>query len=119
MKYLDKFSYRYYSFSQIPGYSGVSVFSKIKPISYTFSLNNEAVDKESRFICLEFEKFYLVSVYVPCVGEGLKRIDFRDKQWDDSLRNYCIELRKKKPVIIAGDMNVAHKDIDAYYVVVK
>lgn len=93
------------------GYSGTAVFSKQKPISEKYQIGISEHDQEGRVNVLEFEHFYLVNVYVPNAGSGLKRLDYR-KQWDKDFLNFNNELRKKKPVLIGGDFNVAHHEID-------
>ena len=112
--FMKQYYYRYYSFSQIGGYAGVAVYSKLKPLSYSFRMDKEILDNESRFIMLEFNSFFLVSVYVPTSGENLKRMDYRAEQWDPHFREYVTKLRQTKPVLIVGDMNVAHQDIDIH-----
>ena len=102
----------FYSCSKLrKGYSGVAVFSKIEPISVHYGLKNEKYDEEGRIITLEFDKFFYVASYVPNAGEGLKRLDFR-LQYEKELLEYFEELEKRKPIIYAGDLNVAHKEID-------
>ena len=102
----------FYSCSKLrKGYSGVAVFSKIEPISVHYGLKNEKYDEEGRIITLEFDKFFYVASYVPNAGEGLKRLDFR-LQYEKDLLEYFDELEKRKPIIYAGDLNVAHKEID-------
>ena len=102
----------FYSCSKLrKGYSGVAVFSKIEPISVHYGLKNEKYDEEGRIITLEFDKFFYVASYVPNAGEGLKRLDFR-LQYEKDLLEYFEELEKRKPIIYAGDLNVAHKEID-------
>ena len=93
------------------GYSGTAVFTKKKPINVMYGLPQEEHNQEGRAITLEFESFFLVNVYVPNAQEGLKRLDYRMK-WEDDLRAYLKGLDQKKPVILCGDMNVAHKEID-------
>ena len=93
------------------GYSGTAILSKTEPLSVVFDMNIEEHDQEGRVICAEYEKFYLVTVYSPNAGDGLKRIDYRE-QWDADFRKYIEDLNSRKPVIIAGDMNVAHQAID-------
>lgn len=112
--FMEIYPYRYFNFSQIAGYSGVAVYSKIKPLNYTFNIGEPDIDKESRFIKLEFKTFHFISVYVPTSGEGLKRLDYRIDTWDAHFRSYCSRLRKSKPVVIAGDLNVAHTPIDIH-----
>lgn len=94
------------------GYSGTAIFAKYKPLSVTYNgMNIEEHSHEGRMITLEYENFYLINVYVPNSQDGLKRIDYR-MRWEDDLRKYLIELDKKKPIILCGDMNVAHNEID-------
>jgi exodeoxyribonuclease-3 len=93
------------------GYSGTSILTKEEPIGVTYDMNLEEHDQEGRVITAEFDKFYLITVYTPNSGEGLKRLDYREK-WDADFRDYVVNLNKKKPVIISGDLNVAHKEID-------
>ena len=93
------------------GYSGTAIFTRIEPISSTLGINIEEHDKEGRVITLEFENFYLVNVYVPNSKRDLKRLEYRMK-WEDDFRNYLKNLDVVKPVIICGDLNVAHKEID-------
>jgi exodeoxyribonuclease III len=93
------------------GYSGVAIISKVKPISVTRDIGIEEHDTEGRVICAEFEDFYMVNVYVPNSGEGMKRLDYRHT-WDVAFADYLAGLRKNKNVIVTGDFNVAHKPID-------
>ena len=93
------------------GYSGVSIFSKVAPISITSGINIEEHDNEGRVLCAEFEDFYMVNVYVPNSGSGLKRIEYR-ATWDAAFADYLSKLRKTKPVVLTGDLNVAHQPID-------
>ncbi|MDB5120319.1 MAG: xth [Sphingobacteriales bacterium] len=93
------------------GYSGTAILTKIEPISVTFDMAIEEHDQEGRVITAEFEKFFLVTVYTPNSGEGLKRLDYREN-WDTEFRNYILSLKARKPVIVTGDLNVAHKAID-------
>lgn len=93
------------------GYAGTAVFSLSEPISVTYGMGEEDNDDEGRVITLEFDKLYVVNVYVPNSGEELKRLDYR-MQWDVRFRNYLLSLDAKKPVVACGDFNVAHKEID-------
>lgn len=93
------------------GYSGTAIFTKIKPISASYNIGKEEHNYEGRVITLEFEKYYLVNVYTPNSQEKLARIDYRMK-WEEDFLEYIIKLDKNKPVIICGDLNVAHKEID-------
>jgi exodeoxyribonuclease III len=93
----------------IKGYAGTIIFSKIKPIRVTYDIGVHKHDKEGRTITLEFNKFFLVGVYVPNSGATLKWHDYRINEWDLDFRAYLKELeRRGKPVIVCGDMNVAH-----------
>jgi exodeoxyribonuclease-3 len=94
-----------------PGYSGTAVISKIMPLNVTKGINIEEHDTEGRVLCLEFEAFFLVNVYVPNSGSELKRLDYR-QMWDRAFFGYLKTLEKRKPVIVCGDLNVAHKPID-------
>ena len=94
-----------------PGYSGTAVISKIKPLNATKGINIEEHDSEGRVLCLEYETFFLVNVYVPNSGSELKRLDYR-QNWDKAFFDYLKELERIKPVIVCGDLNVAHKAID-------
>lgn len=93
------------------GYSGTAIFTKIKPISVSYNIGKEEHNYEGRVITLEYEKYFLVNVYTPNSQEKLARIDYRMK-WEEDFLEYIINLDKKKPVIICGDLNVAHKEID-------
>jgi len=102
----------YWSVSKLrKGYSGVAILSKVKPLSVHYGLANEKYDDEGRVITLEFPSFYLIGAYVPNSGEGLKRLDFR-MSFEDDLLAYMKELDSKKPVVLTGDLNVAHEEID-------
>lgn len=102
----------YYTSSKIKkGYSGVAIYSKIKPISVHYGLKDNKYDDEGRIITLEYENFYYVACYVPNSGEELKRLNFR-MEFEDDMIDYLKELDAKKPVIYAGDLNVAHEEID-------
>ena len=104
--------YHIYSNSaERPGYSGTAVISKIRPLNVTKGINAAKHDTEGRVICLEFETFFLISVYVPNSGSELKRLGYR-QDWDKAFFDYMKNLEKLKPVIICGDFNVAHKEID-------
>jgi len=107
---LKKYPNHYWNSAEKKGYSGVAVFSKIEPISMTEKIGHE-FDGEGRVLALEFEEFYLVNVYTPNSGRGLVRLELR-KKWDSSFLKFLKNLEKKKPVIVCGDLNVAHKEID-------
>ena len=101
----------YWNYAEKKGYSGTAIFTKIKPILVTKGIGIEEHDKEGRVITLEFEDYYLVTVYTPNSQAELKRLDYRMK-WEIDFKAYIKELEKKKPVVICGDLNVAHKEID-------
>ena len=103
--------YDYWNYAEKKGYSGTAVFTKDKPLSVKYGLGIEEHDKEGRVITLEYEEFYLVNVYTPNSQRELARLDYR-MIWEDDFRNYLKELDKIKPVILCGDLNVAHKEID-------
>lgn len=101
----------YWNYAEKKGYSGTAIFTRHQPLSVSYGLDIEHHDKEGRVITLEMDNFYLVTVYTPNSQDGLKRLDYR-MTWEDDFRNYLLELDKKKPVIVCGDLNVAHKEID-------
>ncbi|MBQ7076636.1 MAG: exodeoxyribonuclease III, partial [Lachnospiraceae bacterium] len=102
---------QYWNYAEKKGYSGVAVFSKIKPLNVTYGLGIEEHDKEGRVITCEYERFFLVSVYVPNSKQELERLSYR-MEWEDAFLSYVDGLRKKKPVVFCGDLNVAHEEID-------
>ncbi|WP_104721278.1 exodeoxyribonuclease III [Helicobacter mesocricetorum] len=93
------------------GYSGVAIFSKIKPLSVTYDMGIEHHDKEGRIITAEFQNFYLVNVYTPNSKRELERLEYR-MQWEDDFRAFLKKLEESKPAIVCGDLNVAHQEID-------
>ena len=101
----------YWNYAEKKGYSGTAIFSKVKPLSVTYGLGIEEHDHEGRVITLELESYYLITVYTPNSQEELRRLDYRMK-WDDDFRAYLKKLEEKKPVIVCGYLNVAHKEID-------
>ncbi|WP_337799424.1 exodeoxyribonuclease III [Phascolarctobacterium succinatutens] len=101
----------YWNSAERKGYSGTAVFTKVKPLAVTYGLGQEEHDKEGRVITLEFESFYLVTVYTPNSKDGLARLDYR-MVWEDVFRAYLQELDAKKPVVVCGDLNVAAEEID-------
>lgn len=103
--------YQYWNYAKKKGYSGTAIFSKKKPLSVSYGLNIEEHDQEGRIITLEFENFYMITVYTPNSQTGLARLDYRMK-WEDDFKAYLKDLDIKKPVILCGDLNVAHKEID-------
>lgn len=125
---LEFLGYRsYWNYAEKKGYSGTAIYTKHEPLSVAYGMGEPVADadgrctmryddasiynNEGRMITLEYETFYLVNVYVPNSQDGLRRLDYR-MEWEDAFRSYVIALDKKKPVIICGDLNVAHKEID-------
>lgn len=103
--------YEYWNYAQRKGYSGTAVFTKREPLKVTRGMGLEAHDQEGRVITLEFPEFYFVTVYTPNAQDGLARLDYR-MEWEEAFRAYLQTLDLQKPVIICGDMNVAHQEID-------
>lgn len=101
----------YWNYAEKKGYSGTAIFCRQQPLSVNYGIGIAEHDTEGRVITLEFADFYMVTVYTPNAQDGLKRLDYR-MQWEDDFRAYLQELDKKKPVIVCGDLNVAHKEID-------
>ena len=101
----------YWNSAEKKGYSGTAIFIKKEPISVKYGIGIEEHDKEGRVITLEFEKFYMVNIYTPNSKRELERLDYR-QVWEDEIRKYLLNLNKSKPVIMCGDLNVAHKEID-------
>ena len=101
----------YCNYSEKKGYSGTAIYTRHEPINVTLGIGIEEHDHEGRVITLEMEKFFLVNVYVPNSQDGLRRLDYR-MRWEDDFRNYLLKLNVTKPVIVCGDLNVAHKEID-------
>tara|TARA_B100000519_G_scaffold202478_1_gene220964 strand:+ start:633 stop:1391 length:759 start_codon:yes stop_codon:yes gene_type:complete len=108
---LDSHPYQYWNSAEKKGYSGTSIFSKTKPINEIYGIGIEEHDQEGRVITLEFEEYYLVTVYTPNSKRELLRLEYRQK-WDADFLKFLKELESKKPVIFCGDLNVAHKEID-------
>ena len=102
---------QYWNYAEKKGYSGTAIFTKKKPLSVKYGLGIEEHDHEGRVITLEFEDEYVITVYTPNSQNELARLDYRMK-WEDDFKEYLKELSKKKPVIVCGDLNVAHKEID-------
>ena len=102
---------QYWNYAEKKGYSGVAIFTKLKPLNVSYGLGIEEHDKEGRVITLEFDDFYFITVYTPNSQTKLARLDYR-MTWEDAFREYIMELDKKKPVVVCGDLNVAHKEID-------
>lgn len=103
--------YQYWNYAEKKGYSGTAVFTKEKPLSVSMGIGIEKHDHEGRVITLEFEKFYLITVYTPNSQDELRRLDYR-MEWEDDFLAYLKQLEQNKPVIVCGDMNVAHREID-------
>lgn len=101
----------FWNYAEKKGYSGTAIFTKHIPLNVTYGIGIEEHDKEGRVITLEMNDFYLVTVYTPNSQDGLKRLDYR-MEWEDAFRVYIKSLDNNKPVIICGDLNVAHKEID-------
>ena len=103
--------HQYWNYAKKKGYSGTAVFSKEKPLSVKYGIGIDEHDHEGRVITLEFDNFYMVTVYTPNSQRELTRLEYRMK-WEDDFRNFLKNLDEKKPVIVCGDLNVAHKEID-------
>lgn len=103
--------YTYWNYAVKKGYSGTAIFSKKEPLSVTYGLGIEEHDQEGRVITLEFEDFYIITLYTPNSKRGLERLEYRMK-WEDDFRAYIKRLDEKKSVVFCGDLNVAHKEID-------
>ena len=101
----------YWNSAEKKGYSGTAIFTRNKPISVKYGIGIEEHDKEGRVLSLEFDNFYIVNVYTPNSKRELERLDYR-QIWEDRIKEYLLELNKNKPVILCGDLNVAHKEID-------
>ena len=103
--------HEYWNSAEKKGYSGVVILSKKEPLSVSYDMGIEHHDKEGRIICAEYEDFYLVNVYTPNSKRELERLEYR-MEWEDDFRKYLKNLEKNKPVIVCGDLNVAHQEID-------
>ncbi|MEE1321734.1 MAG: exodeoxyribonuclease III [Acutalibacteraceae bacterium] len=103
--------HQYWNYAEKKGYSGTAIFTKEEPINVFYGLDIPRHDTEGRAITLEFPDFYFVTCYTPNAQDGLKRLDYR-MDWEDCFREYLVSLAKNKPVIICGDLNVAHEEID-------
>lgn len=101
----------YWNYAEKKGYSGTAIFTRHQPLNVTYGIGIDEHDHEGRVITLEMENFFLVTVYTPNSQDGLKRLDYR-MTWEDDFRAYLQNLDSKKPVLICGDLNVAHKEID-------
>lgn len=103
--------YQYWNYAEKKGYSGTAIFTKKEPESVTYGIGIEEHDHEGRVITLEFEDFYMVTVYTPNTQRELLRLPYR-MEWENAFRGYLVSLAEKKPVAVCGDMNVAHQEID-------
>ena len=101
----------YWNSAEKKGYSGTAIFTKQKPLNVTYGIGKEEHDKEGRVITLEFEKFYIVNIYTPNSKRELERLDYR-QLWEDEIRAYLLKLKENKSVVMCGDLNVAHTEID-------
>lgn len=101
----------YWNSAEKKGYSGTAIFTKQKPLNVTYGIGKEEHDKEGRVITLEFEKFYMVNIYTPNSKRELERLDYR-QLWEDEIRAYLLKLKENKSVVMCGDLNVAHEEID-------
>ena len=101
----------YWNYAEKKGYSGTAVFAKHKPLNVTYGIGVEEHDREGRVITLEMDNFFLVTVYTPNSQDGLKRLEYR-MRWEDDFRTYLKNLDAVKPVVVCGDLNVAHEEID-------
>ncbi len=103
--------HQYWNYAEKKGYSGTAIFTKEEPLNVTYGLEIEEHDTEGRVITLEFENYYFLTVYTPNARDGLVRLDYR-MEWEDAFRDFVKKLDEKKPVILCGDLNVAHNEID-------
>jgi exodeoxyribonuclease-3 len=103
--------HQFWNYAEKKGYSGTAVFSKLEPLSVKYGFDSDDSEPEGRIITLEFEKFFLINVYTPNSQRDLARLGFR-LEWEDKIRTYLQDLDKTKPIILCGDLNVAHQEID-------
>ena len=101
----------YWNYADKKGYSGTAIYTRHEPLSVSYGMGIDEHDHEGRIVTLEMPQFFLVCVYTPNAQDGLRRLDYR-MTWDDNFRNYLLKLDQQKPVIVCGDMNVAHEEID-------
>lgn len=101
----------YWNYAEKKGYSGTAIFSRVEPLSVAYGIGIDEHDHEGRVITLELDTFYLITVYTPNSQDGLRRLDYR-MGWEDAFRAYLKKLEAKKPVVVCGDLNVAHREID-------
>jgi exodeoxyribonuclease-3 len=112
-----QYPYKYYNTSKSrKGYSGTAIWSKTEPLSVNYDLPNHdgAGNEEGRVIAVEFNKFWIIHVYTPNSGEGLKRVNYRTQVWDPAFLQYIKKMQAEKPVLVAGDLNIANDDIDIF-----
>ncbi len=110
-KLLPEYKHQLWNSAEKKGYAGTAIFSKLPPLSVSYGIGKEEHDQEGRVIAVEFEQYYFVTVYVPNSGRGLPRLAYR-KKWDADFLKYLQQLENKKPVLVCGDFNVAHTEID-------
>jgi len=103
--------HKYWNYAEKKGYSGTAIFTKLEPVDVFYGIEMDHHDKEGRVLTLEYDDFFLVNVYTPNAQPGLKRLEYR-MEWEDDFRDYLKNLEKSKPVVLCGDLNVAHKEID-------
>ena len=108
---LKQYPYKYWNKADKKGYSGTAIFSKLKPLKVSYGMGSKKYSGEGRIITFELKEFYLVNVYTPNAQRGLLRLGYRT-QWDNAFLTFLKKLEKKKPVVLCGDLNVAHKEID-------
>ena len=101
----------YWNYADKKGYSGTAIYARRKPLSVSYGLGIDEHDKEGRVVTLEYDNFFIVTVYTPNSQDELRRLDYR-MTWEDAFRDYLCRLDAQKPVVVCGDMNVAHKEID-------
>lgn len=101
----------FWNYADKKGYSGTAIYTKLQPLGVTYGIGIDEHDHEGRVITLEMDDFFLVTCYTPNSQDGLKRLDYRMK-WEDDFRSYLMKLDERKPVIVCGDLNVAHEEID-------
>ena len=103
--------YSYFNYAERKGYSGTAIYTKHEPLNVTYGIGIEEHDTEGRVITLEYDKFFFITVYTPNSGSELKRLEYR-MSWEEDFKNYLLELNKTKGVVVCGDLNVAHTEID-------
>ena len=108
---IPNLNYSYWNYADKAGYSGTAIFTRHQPLSVSYGMGIDEHDHEGRLITLEYKDFYLVCCYTPNSQDGLRRLDYR-MQWEDDIRKYLLQLDQQKPIILCGDLNVAHEEID-------